>query len=91
MTYDFGRHLTMLPSRGLRPAQCAPLTLRQSTHIYSNASRKVRALERLNYHAGARLRLRMPPRSYRHATMRAHLYGTAIMATYSTVILTNGL
>lgn len=39
---DLGRHLTMLPSRGLRPAQFAPLSMRQSTHIYSNASRKVR-------------------------------------------------
>lgn len=39
----FGRrHLTMLPSRGLRPSHFAPLTSRQSTAIHSNASRKVR-------------------------------------------------
>jgi hypothetical protein len=47
MTYDFGRHLTMLPSRGLRPAQFAPLNSRQSTYIYSNASRKVRIMQTL--------------------------------------------
>jgi hypothetical protein len=42
MGYDFGRHLTMLPSRGLRPAQLAPLTSRQSTLICSKTARKVR-------------------------------------------------
>ncbi|KAF1928382.1 mitochondrial export translocase Oxa1, partial [Didymella exigua CBS 183.55] len=36
----------MLPSRGLRPAQFAPLSSRQSTHIYSNASRKFSSLPR---------------------------------------------
>jgi hypothetical protein len=42
MGYDFGRHLTMLPSRGLRPAQLAPLASRQSTLRCSNTARKVR-------------------------------------------------
>jgi hypothetical protein len=41
-TDDFGRHLTMLPSRGLRPAQFVPLNARQSVVLRSNASRKVR-------------------------------------------------
>ncbi|UPX19796.1 uncharacterized protein EKO05_0010047 [Ascochyta rabiei] len=36
----------MLPSRGLRPAQLAPLASRQSTHVYSNASRKFSSLPR---------------------------------------------
>lgn len=42
MDYDFGRHLTMLPSRGLRPTQLAPLASRQSTLRCSNTARKVR-------------------------------------------------
>ncbi|KAF2626605.1 hypothetical protein BU25DRAFT_411576 [Macroventuria anomochaeta] len=36
----------MLPSRGLRPAQFAPLTSRQSTYISCNASRKFSSLPR---------------------------------------------
>jgi hypothetical protein len=41
-TTDFGRHLTMLPSRGLRPAHLGPLSSRQAAILRSNASRKVR-------------------------------------------------
>ncbi|KAJ4993508.1 YidC/Oxa1 family membrane protein insertase [Stagonosporopsis vannaccii] len=36
----------MLPSRGLRPTQIAPLSSRQSTYLYSNASRKFSSLPR---------------------------------------------
>lgn len=88
MTYDSGRHLTMLPSRGLRPTQIAPLSSRQSTYIYSNASRKVRiqwGLETTPQHS----RLRRPPRSSsRHAVARAHACGAAIAATHSVRLLT---
>lgn len=37
-----GRHIAMLPSRGLRPAQIAPLASRQSAALRSTAARKVR-------------------------------------------------
>lgn len=39
---DLGRHTAMLPSRGLRPAQIAPLASRQSSILRSTATRKVR-------------------------------------------------
>jgi len=42
---DGGRHIAMLPSRGLRPAQLAPLASRQSTVLRTNATRKVRICE----------------------------------------------
>ena len=42
---DGGRHIAMLPSRGLRPAQFAPLASRQSTVLRTNATRKVRICE----------------------------------------------
>jgi hypothetical protein len=44
-TDDSGRHLTMLPSRGLRPAQFVPLSSRQSTVLRCSASRKVRNIQ----------------------------------------------
>jgi hypothetical protein len=40
-----GRHFTMLPSRGLRPAQLVPLSSRQSTVLRSSVSRKVRIIQ----------------------------------------------
>ncbi|KAH7396331.1 mitochondrial export translocase Oxa1 [Pyrenochaeta sp. MPI-SDFR-AT-0127] len=42
---DFGRHLTMLPSRGLRPAQFVPLSSRQPA-IRCNGARKFSSLPR---------------------------------------------
>lgn len=42
-----GRHLTMLPSRGLRPAQFVPLASRQSAILRCTASRQVRDPVRL--------------------------------------------
>jgi hypothetical protein len=67
MGYDFGRHLTMLPSRGLRPAQLAPLASRQSTLRCSNTARKVRLPRMLVFSpqptsTSTYRRLRMSPR-----------------------------
>ena len=50
MLNDVGRHIAMLPSRGLRPAQFAPLASRQSTVLRSNATRKVRIPTNLATH-----------------------------------------
>lgn len=80
ITYDFGRHLTMLPSRGLRPAQFAPLNSRHSTYIYSNASRKVRILYTLGsapQHTSASAGRRVTVAAMES---RAHACGTAIAA-----------
>jgi hypothetical protein len=80
MTYDVGRHLTMLPSRGLRPAQFSPLNSRHSTYIYSNASRKVRRLHSLGIspqHTSASAGRRVTVATMQ---LRAHVCGTAIAA-----------
>jgi hypothetical protein len=78
MSYDFGRHLTMLPSRGLRPAQFGPLNSRHSAYIYSNASRKVRRLPTLEIspqHTSASAGRRVAVAAMQS---RAHDCGTAI-------------
>jgi len=46
--HDLGRDAAMLPSRGLRPVQFAPLASRQSLIASSKATRKVRILHRGN-------------------------------------------
>lgn len=72
-TTDFGRHLTMLPSRGLRPAQFTCSNSRQSTLLRSSASRKVRkarpaASSCALFHARTPLRIPQLPVSCSYAT-----------------------